>query len=76
MDFYSYFIKTKKNQEIVNIAKIERSLGTERARLGTFKGFGTERARLGTFRGFGTERARLGRFNQNFLHFPTFSKKS
>ena len=32
---------------------------TERARLGTFRGFGTERARLGTFRGFGTERARL-----------------
>ena len=28
---------------------------TERARLGTFRGFGTERARLGTFRGFGTE---------------------
>ena len=39
--------------------KIERSLGAERARLGTFRGFGTERARLGTFRGFGTERARL-----------------
>merc|ERR1711954_599432 len=32
---------------------------TERARLGTLRGFGTERARLGTFRGFGTERARL-----------------
>ena len=29
-------------------AKIERRLGTERARLGTFRGFGTERARLGT----------------------------
>ena len=38
---------------------IKRGLGTERARLGTFRGFGTERARLGTFRGFGTERARL-----------------
>merc|ERR1712243_10935 len=25
---------------------------TERARLGTFRGFCTERARLGTFRGF------------------------
>ena len=42
---------------------IKRGLGTERARLGTFRGFGTERARLGTFRGFGTERARLGTFN-------------
>ena len=41
------------------LPKIERGLGTERARLGTFRGFGTERARLGTFRGFGTERARL-----------------
>ena len=47
-------------------AKIERRLGTERARLGTFRGFGTERARLGTFRGFGTERARLGTFHQKF----------
>ena len=58
--------------------KIERSLGTERARLSTFRGFGTKRARLGnfrgfdikrerlgTFRGFDTERARLGTFNQN-----------
>ena len=36
-----------------------RDFCTERARLGTFRGFGTERARLGTFRGFGTERARL-----------------
>ena len=53
-----------------------RGFGTERARLGTFRGLCTERARLGTFRGFGTERARLGTFNQNFLHFPTFSKKS
>ena len=42
--------------------KIERGLGTERARLGTFRGFGTERARLGIFRGFGTERARAGTF--------------
>ena len=30
------------------------------------RGLGTERARLGTFRGFGTERARLGTLNQNF----------
>ena len=30
---------------------------------------GTERARLGTFRGFDTERARLGTFNQNFEIF-------
>ena len=29
--------------------KIERGLGTERARLGTFSGFDTERARLDTF---------------------------
>ena len=43
-----------------------RDLGTEHARLGTFSGFDTERARLGTFRGFDTERARLGTFNQNF----------
>ena len=41
-------------------------LGTERARLGTFRGFGTERARLGPFRGFGTERARLATFMQSF----------
>ena len=31
---------------------------TERARLGTYRGFGTERERLGTFSGLGTERAR------------------
>ena len=31
-----------------------RCLGTERAGLGTFRGFGTERARLGSFSGFGT----------------------
>ena len=43
-------------------AKIERGLGTERARLGTFRAFGTERARLDTFKGVGTERARLGTF--------------
>ena len=48
------------------------ALGTERARVGTFRGFGTERARLGTFRGFGTERARLGTFNQN-VDFRTFA---
>ena len=34
------------------LPKIKRGLGTERARLGTFRAFGTERARLGTFRGF------------------------
>ena len=32
------------------LPKIKRGLGTERARLGTFRGFGTERARLGTFK--------------------------
>ena len=42
--------------------KIERGLGTERARLGYFRGFSTERARLVTFRGLCTERARLGTF--------------
>ena len=45
-----------------SLSSIKRGLGTERARLGTFRGFGTERARLGTFRGFYTERARLGTF--------------
>ena len=40
----------------------KKKLCTERARLGTFRGFGTERARLGAFRGLGTERARLGAF--------------
>ena len=44
------------------LPKIERGLGAEHARLGTFRGFGRERARLGIFRGFGTERARLGTF--------------
>ena len=64
------------------LPKIERSLGTERARLvtfrgldterarlGTFSGFDIERARLGTFRDFGTERARLGTLTQNFKIF-------
>ena len=51
------------------LPKIEKGLRTERARLGTFRGFGTERARLGTFRGFGTERVRLGTFNQKFEIF-------
>ena len=46
----------------VLLTKIERGLGTERARLGFFRGFNTERARLGTFRGLCTERARLGTF--------------
>ena len=53
--------------ERARLAKIESGLYTERARLGTFRGVGTERARLGTFRGFGTERARLGTLNQNFV---------
>ena len=44
------------------VSTIKRGLGTERARLGTFRGLCTERARLGTFRGFGTERPRLGTF--------------
>ena len=39
-----------------------RGFGTERATLGTFRGFGPARARLGTFRGLCTERARLGTF--------------
>ena len=63
----------------------QRSLGTQRARLGTltgfgtlsaklctFKGFETELARLGNFRGFGTERARLGTFRGFLIFF--FSK--
>ena len=48
---------------IISFHHFIHNLGTERARVGTFRGFGTERARLGTFRGFGTERARLGAFN-------------
>ena len=56
-------------------AKIERGLGTERARLGTFSGFDTERARLGTFRGFGTERARLGTFKKNLKKLSFFYSK-
>ena len=59
-------------------AKIEKGLGTERARLGTLvtsqqcwtevatakieRALATERARLATFSGFCTERARLGTF--------------
>ena len=34
-------------------------MGSERVRVGTFRGFGTERARLGTCRRFGTESAKL-----------------
>ena len=52
-----------------------KGFGTERVRLGTFRSFGTERARLGTFRGFGTERARLGTFKKNLkkmLFFYSF----
>ena len=52
-----------------SLSSIKRGLGTERARLGTFRGFATARARMGNFRGFGTERARLGTFNQNFEIF-------
>ena len=57
------------------LPKIERDLGTERARLGTFRGLGTERARLGTFRGFGTERARLGTFKKNLKKLSFFYSK-
>merc|ERR1712198_382932 len=46
-----------------SLSSIKRGLGTEHARLGTFRGFATERARLGIFRGFGTERAKLGTFS-------------
>ena len=57
-------------------AKIERGLGTERARLGTFRGFGTERARLGTFRGFSTERAKLGTLKKSQKIVVILLKKS
>jgi len=36
---------------------------------------GTERARLGTFRGFGTERARLGTFKKNLKKMLFFYSK-
>ena len=49
-------------------------LGTERARLGTFRGFGTERARLGTFRGLGTERARLDTLKKKLKNFEIFTQ--
>ena len=60
------------------LPKIERGLGTERARLGTFRGFGTERARLGTFN------QKFEIFTQNehlpaqsfFLKFWTIIQKS
>merc|ERR1711917_77891 len=51
-----------------------QGLGTERARLGTFRGFDKERVRLGTFRGFGTERARLGTFRGFLIFFFKISK--
>merc|ERR1711888_533571 len=51
-----------------------RGFCTERARLGTFRGFSTERARLGTFRGFCTERARLGTFRGFLIFFFKTSK--
>ena len=46
-----------------------QGLGTERAKLGTFRGLSTALARLGSFRRFGTERARLSTLNQNFEIF-------
>ena len=52
-----------------------RGFSTERARLGIFRGFDTERARLGTFRGFGTERARLGTFKKNLKKLSFFYSK-
>ena len=55
-------------------AKVERGLGTERARLGTFRAFGTERARLDTFRGFCTERTRI--VFEKVTFFDKKSKKS
>merc|ERR1712198_260806 len=57
-----------------SLSSIKRGLGTERARLGTFRGFATERARLGIFRGFGTERARLGTFRGFLIFFFKTSK--
>ena len=51
-----------------------KGFGTERVRLGTFRSFGTERARLGTFRGFGTERARLGTFKKKSQNFEIFAQ--
>ena len=42
--------------------RVRARLGTERARLGAFRGLEPERSRLGSFRGLGTERARLGPF--------------
>ena len=49
-------------------------MGTERARLGSFRGFNTERARLGTFRGLCTERARLGTFGGLNLNKTPFKR--
>ena len=49
-------------------------MGTERARLGSFRGFSTERARLGTFRGLCTERARLGTFGGLNLNKTPFKR--
>ena len=58
-----------------HVALIKRGLGTEGARLGTFRDLGTERARLGTFRGFGTERARLSTFKKNLKKCCFFTQK-
>ena len=55
--------------------RLERGLGTERAKLGSFRGFGTEHARLGTFRSFDTERARLGTFKKNLKKMLFFYSK-
>ena len=52
-----------------------KALVTERARLGTFRGFDIERRRLGTFRGFGIERARLGTFKKNLTKMLFFYSK-
>ena len=51
-----------------------RAFDTERARLGTLRGFGIENAIRGTFRGFGTERAKLGTFKKILNVFYSNSK--
>ena len=52
-----------------------RGFNTDCGRLGTFRGLCTERARLGTFRGFGTQRARLGTLIQMFEIFTQNEQK-
>ena len=65
---HSFRVKIKRGSYLpgwcppASLRSIKRGLGTERARLDTFRGFATEHARRGTFRGFGTERARQGTF--------------